>query len=336
MIGEKDEYIDDNNNVEVIDENNNQIICFEKSSILVSDAGLLNTFVNISNKNIFNKIFKCTKRQIFLPEPNSIEKFQQHYNEDIYPINTYPIGKLLILNYSNFQTLSLKNYPRKGSEKDVERLKCLFLKLGFVVELFENLTTSETITAVAKSTRCKQKFSCFFVAILSHGLENEFFTADDKMQIDKIATLFKIPKLAGIPKIFLIQACQGFISMESNKESTNLETADYEDFRSHYKFVTLPTEEDVVYAFATVFGFRSVRNTLKGSWFIQNMCDVISQNVSKMDFLQMLTKVNAKLSLLKSKPKDSKDDEDSKEKSQVGSFVSYLTKEFYFCPPHGH
>ena len=325
MNEEDEKYDDDNNNI-ITDENNNFINSLQKSNLLVSDGGIFNALVN----SFSNKLIKLKKNKIFYPEQMTTTSiFQQPFDENIYPMNTYPRGKLVILNYSKFlQSSSLHNYPRNGSEKDVERLKYVFLKLGFIVELFENMTTSETMAIITESaSNSNEKLSCYFLAILSHGKENEFFTADGTLQLTKMAALFQKSKLAGIPKIFLIQACRGFLPMESYD---GYEKTKYEESSSRYNFVSLPTEEDVVYAFATAFGFRSFRNTTKGSWFIQTMCDVIVENASKMDFLRMLTKVNAKISLRKSKTIDDL----CKTKSQIGSFVSHLTKELYFYPPH--
>ncbi len=52
-----------------------------------------------------------------------------------------------------------------------------------------------------------------------------------------------------------------------------------------------PLEADVLIAYATTPGYVSWRNSCKGSWFIQSLCEVFAKFAHRDDVLSMLTKV---------------------------------------------
>lgn len=90
--------------------------------------------------------------------------------------------------------------------------------------------------------------------------------------------------------------------------------------------VTVPVEADFLYAYSTVPGYYSWRNNADGSWFIQSVTKVFEENAFHMDILRMLTRVNALLSHFKSRHPVARN------KRQVSSTVSMLTKDLYFFP----
>ena len=92
--------------------------------------------------------------------------------------------------------------------------------------------------------------------------------------------------------------------------------------------VSVPSEADFLYAYSTVPGYYSWRNSVNGSWFIQSLTEVFEENAERMDILRMLTRVNAKVSTFKSRTGDYYSDS----KRQVSSIVSMLRKELYFFP----
>ena len=93
--------------------------------------------------------------------------------------------------------------------------------------------------------------------------------------------------------------------------------------------VSVPVEADFIYAYSTVPGYYSWRNNTDGSWFIQSVVEVFEANAHHMDILQMLTRVNDKLSYYKSR------NPVAKNKMQVGCTVSMLTKDLYFFQDKG-
>ena len=92
--------------------------------------------------------------------------------------------------------------------------------------------------------------------------------------------------------------------------------------------VSVPAEADFVYAYSTVPGYYSWRNSVNGSWFIQSLTKVFAENAEHMDILRMLTRVNAMVSTYRSRTGDSYSDS----KRQVSSIVSMPRKEVYFFP----
>ena len=90
------------------------------------------------------------------------------------------------------------------------------------------------------------------------------------------------------------------------------------DFLEHYEtdLNRVPVEADILISYSTVEGFYSYRDPKSGSWYIQTLCDVISEQKND-DILSILTKVNSLMS--------------KKEKEKIVSeFTSRLTKKFYF------
>ena len=92
--------------------------------------------------------------------------------------------------------------------------------------------------------------------------------------------------------------------------------------------VSVPAEADFLYAYSTVPGYYSWRNCVDGSWFIQSLTKVFEENAEHMDILRMLTRVNAMVSIYKSRTGKCYTDG----KRQICSIVSMLRKELYFFP----
>jgi caspase 7 len=92
--------------------------------------------------------------------------------------------------------------------------------------------------------------------------------------------------------------------------------------------ITLPVEADFMYAYSTVPGYYSWRNSARGSWFAQAIVSVFRQHAMTMDVLRMMTRVNAEVA----KQKSNTNDDFSDKKKQIPSIISQLRKELYFFP----
>ena len=94
---------------------------------------------------------------------------------------------------------------------DREALKKLFKKLQFKVEVYNNRTKAEIRRiAVEMATSNHSKYDAFMFAILSHGEEGLVYGTDGTISIREITSRFKHSEtLAGKPKVFFFQACQG-------------------------------------------------------------------------------------------------------------------------------
>ena len=116
-----------------------------------------------------------------------------------------------------------------------ESLQHVFEKLGFIVNRRNNQSDSEMMRFLVDIAHNVDHsiFDCFVVCILTHGIENYVYGSNGRyISIKDITGTFqanRCPNLAGKPKPFFIQACQGSNKMEGNKRR-NL------DLRSPLKF----------------------------------------------------------------------------------------------------
>lgn len=98
----------------------------------------------------------------------------------------------------------------------------------------------------------------------------------------------------------------------------------------------VPCEADFLYAFSTVSGYFSWRNTELGSWFIQSLCRTLDNHVfdPEMDFVRLLTRVNYEVAMVHESnvPSDNK----WHRKKQIPSIVSMLTKDLIFTRKGDH
>lgn len=250
-------------------------------------------------------------------------------SDSYYDMSHFPRGKLTLINVKHFKRSSgMADYPREGTDRDAEGLTNLFLDLGFVVERFDNPSKSE-ITAIVKAAANEDysSKSCCACAILSHGEEGIVYGTDDFVKIKDITRLFRTRSLAGKPKFFLFQACQGSEYMNP------LDSVDGPAKpRSEQEMaLTLPAEADFLYAYSTVPGYYSWRNSRRGSWFMEALVQIFRQNAHKMDVMRMLVRVNDVIAYRKSRTDDYKTDN----KRQIASLVTQMRKDFFLFPPYG-
>ena len=122
-----------------------------------------------------------------------------------------PRGIALIINNHHFKKSSgMEKYPRNGTDKDRDALIDVFKMLKFDVRAFNNQTTQQ-IEGLLKELAVADHsyYDAVAVAILSHGEEGVIYSTDGKMDLKSISDPFRGPNLAGKPKIFIFQACQG-------------------------------------------------------------------------------------------------------------------------------
>lgn len=94
------------------------------------------------------------------------------------------------------------------------------------------------------------------------------------------------------------------------------------------KRVQIPVEADFLYAYSTVPGYYSWRNSVNGSWFIQSIVEVLNKYAKTTDLLTMMTRVNALVATYQSRTNDPYSDR----KKQIPSINSMLRKDVYFFP----
>lgn len=217
---------------------------------------------------------------------------------------------------------------RNGTNEDKKSLMNLFKSLEFDVECYDDLTKSQVrdkLKQVAKEDHSLN--DCFVCCLLTHGENGVFYAKDNKYASDELWNPFlgnKCQSLAGKPKLFFIQACQGDLVDDGVTVRTKTVQT---DSASEYK---IPAHADVLLAFSTVAGYYSWRNTTNGSWFIQSLCKILKEHSANTDLLTMMTMVNYEVAFKfqSNVPKDYTMDL----KKQIPSITTMLTRKIFFLP----
>ena len=274
-----------------------------------------------------------------------------------YRMASNPRGMAVIINNKIF-TGKMKR--REGTDLDAEGLFRLFKAMDYDVKLFTDLTGKKmlsTLRDVAK--RDHRKVDSLVVCILTHGVEGKLYGTDEELiSVDDVFKPFNgynCPTLVGKPKVFLMQACRGGVfdygveatdspydksteegAVKEQQEPSleDMKKAAEEMYRVQQKefdatdgkAVVLPAEADFAVVFATVPGYVSWRNSAFGSWFIKAFVDIMTENVRRRHFLEILTLVNNRVALNYQSRDGNK---------QITDSSIRLRKFLYFNPPTG-
>ncbi|NXR78005.1 CASPA protein, partial [Pycnonotus jocosus] len=202
-------------------------------------------------------------------------------------------GFCLIINNVNFN-----RSQRKGSCKDVEQLESVFTWLGLDVRTYTDLTSGGIINLMQTWQRVQdhKDRNCFICCILSHGESGAIYGTDGKLvPIRTLTTHFtakECPQLAAKPKLFFIQACQGYNIQRPVYVDTDGPTPDASPMQERLS-ESIPEEADFLLGMATVDGCVSFRHIEEGSWYIQALCRKLQLLVPRgEDILSILTEVN--------------------------------------------
>ncbi|XP_077580810.1 caspase-8 isoform X2 [Stigmatopora nigra] len=228
---------------------------------------------------------------------------------EYYSMTHIPRGLCVIINNEDFLGPELNKRP--GTQEDEKTLESLFSRFGFTVIVHKNLTGEDIRTQL--KTHASRIFSmddALVVCVLSHGESGCVFGSDEKKvflrELTQPFTSENAPTLAGKPKLFFIQACQGGgyqtgsllcspnLSQRSEDRHSNLET-DAGPIHSE----TVPSDADFLLGMATVPECKSFRHRLTGSIYIQELCKQLQQSAEsqeKEDILTVLTRVNREVS----------------------------------------
>ena len=174
----------------------------------------------------------CKLRSVFgkkksTPCPPTIDRIGS------YKITRETAGLVVIINQQEFHREANKNEihllpkedlkKRIGTDVDRDLLRDAFKSFSYEVDVYDNLTCqeifsriSEAVVKVGKKTGKQPTgapaaiYDSFIVCILSSGIEGCVYGANSiPIEIKSIENILKDSKLAGIPKMLLIQACQG-------------------------------------------------------------------------------------------------------------------------------
>lgn len=120
---------------------------------------------------------------------------------------------------------------------DAERLQHTFGKRGFLVRRYDNLTDIEMMTCLAGAAKeGHERFDCFVCSILTHGVLNHLYGVNGELiPMRNLTAPFqadRCPSLAGKPKLFFLQTCQGVEKMGGEKIGNKLITLKDEQVNS--------------------------------------------------------------------------------------------------------
>lgn len=227
---------------------------------------------------------------------------------DYYALIHKPRGLCVVFNNEIFWR---EEMSRKGSQEDAKALEKVFTRFGFTVEIHNNLTASEMESEIIKlGKRNFLKDDALVVCVLSHGEKECVLGIDEQpVSLRKLTQPFKsgkAPTLAGKPKLFFIQACQGSgyqqgaVPCPPVPAQEEVEKSGYlqEDAGPVYS-ETVPWDADFLIGMATVQECKSFRNTTTGSIYIQELCRQLTKSATssgKDDVLTVLTRVNREVS----------------------------------------
>ncbi|KAI4543133.1 hypothetical protein MJG53_006083 [Ovis ammon polii x Ovis aries] len=289
-----------------------------------SDAALRRARGPVGEEQNMTEIDAFPRREIFDPT----EKYKMDHKRR---------GIALIFNHERFfWHLTLPNRP--GTSADRDNLRRRFSDLGFEVKCFDDLRAEELLLKIHEaSTASHVDADCFLCVFLSHGEGNHIYAYDAKIEIQTLTSLFKGDKcqsLVGKPKIFIIQACRGsqhdvpVIPLDAVDHGTDMLGANVTqvDAASVY---TLPAGADFLMCYSVAEGYYSHRETVNGSWYIQDLCEMLGKFGSSLEFTELLTLVNRKVS---QRRVDFCKDPSAIGKKQVPCFASMLTKKLHFSP----
>eukprot|EP00111_Clytia_hemisphaerica_P006372 TCONS_00018475-protein len=246
-------------------------------------------------------------------------------SDDNYPMVHEPRGYCLIIN-NTFNKDNSTITPdgkilgfRDGSDKDKVSLENLFKWLKFNVKSYDKVSRQymETLLQLYSDDDKNMSHDCFVCCILSHGYEKGFYCNDGiGMDFSDMWEFFmgdKCPQLVGKPKLFFIQACQGErkatgVMYRDSPLIPNATThpvqEESREFGTEEGIVERPPgsgapppliysrDADFSSFVATTPGTTAWRDSVAGSWFIQELIEVFKKHAETEALATLRQKIN--------------------------------------------
>ncbi|KAK5865603.1 hypothetical protein PBY51_019862 [Eleginops maclovinus] len=188
-------------------------------------------------------------------------------------------GLALIFNQERFYW-HLALPERHGTNADRYNLERRLNDLNFEVRAYDNYKQVDVYDKISEAAgENHSDADCFLLVFLSHGENDHVYTYDGKISIQKITAMFKGDKcksLVGKPKIFVLQACRG----DKHDEPVTACDAVDSELKTNEVVVdasaihTLPAGADFIMCYSVAEGYYSHRETVNGSWYIQDLSAV--------------------------------------------------------------
>ncbi|XP_063217217.1 caspase-6-like [Bacillus rossius redtenbacheri] len=200
-------------------------------------------------------------------------------------------GLAVIINNEKF----LGRHPiRTGTNCDERTLTQALEKFNFTVKVVNDGTVREikdALQTIGKET--SYNYGCVVVAVMTHGDYGDKLLAYDgdyqKEDLWEMLNGMSCPHLLGKPKIVIIQACRG------KKPSAPTPRLQTDSRMMTVSEITLPVEADILTSYSTYEGKVSYRDSQRGSWYIQTLCSEIIRHGDRLDFVNLLTRVNRRV-----------------------------------------
>ncbi|NWR17062.1 CASP8 protein, partial [Emberiza fucata] len=213
----------------------------------------------------------------------------------IYKMKNNPHGYCLIINNHIFKN---PRHNREGTLQDGEAVKRVFKWLQFEIVECMDLEGKKIYNTVEEySKKDHRNMDCFVCFIFSHGEKDKVKGVDDEcVNIEALVSRFtgtNCPSLAGKPKVFIIQACQG----SEHHPSVAVEA----DSSGHLEvdaspLTSIPDRADILIGMATVEDYLCYRSPTTGSVYIQSLCEKMeSLCPQRVDLATILTAVNSEV-----------------------------------------
>ncbi|XP_063966311.1 cell death protein 3-like [Lytechinus pictus] len=232
---------------------------------------------------------------------------------------------------------------RRGAEVDERNVRNLFSNTlkGYFLQYIKDVTCEELkgYLESLKDTLSTGIYKSFILILGTHGepkmadsnksMKDAVLMADNKwMMVEDIVSSFhgdQIPAMKDKPKVFIIQSCRGkkFQRSVSLSDSPAIVSDAYP--RQQPEYMTRPINSDILIAYATSEGTKAWRNEDEGSWFVKDLCDVITEYCRKEHMLDILVHVNNRMVWREATENRGK---------QMPCFVCTFTKKFMLAYPN--
>ncbi|XP_071387588.1 caspase-2 isoform X4 [Centroberyx affinis] len=249
------------------------------------------------------------------------DDFYLSHCQQSYRMGSSPRGFALVISNVTFDPCAAPDLdPRKGGEVDEEVLRKVFTELDYLVTVRRDLTAQGMRMCIEQFCRRpdhRTVDSCV-VCLLSHGVEGAIYGTDGQLlQLDWVFESFDnahCPLLQNKPKMFFIQACRGeemdcgveqidgperTCSPSCEQRDAGREGEGDADSRQRGEMgrprIKLPQRSDMICGFASLKGTAAMRNTKRGSWFIQEINTALRLRARDTHLADILVQVNGRI-----------------------------------------
>ncbi|XP_041843828.1 caspase-2 isoform X7 [Melanotaenia boesemani] len=285
-------------------------------------------------------------------------EFYHSHCQQAYRMNSSPRGYALVISNVSFDSCAAPDLDlRKGGEVDAEVLRKVFTELDYHVSVHKDLTAQGMRSCIENFCRRPEHRtvdSCV-VCLLSHGVEGAIYGTDGQLlQLDWVFEAFDnahCPLLQNKPKMFFIQACRGdemdcgveqidgpvrTLSPSCEQRDAGREGQGDVDPRQRVDMgrprIKLPQRSDMICGFASLKGTAAMRNTKRGSWFIQELNTALRLNARNTHLADILVQVNGRI-----KEREGYAPGTAHHRcKEMSEFTSSLCKDLYLFPKYQH